>query len=142
MPRYKYTVEIDSHNREHADQVMGERIGYDEDYGFTYFIGYEFDEEVEGGIYTVCTQCHLFVEPNDVDDPDGDIVPFVHLHRGTPEDEALDETHEAQPGETRSLHWWQENGPYAMKARFDLAVSEDQMNQIDKALAAVRSRHS
>lgn len=67
-----------------------------------------------------CGGCHLFVEPNDVSEDMTGIAPYIHLHRGDRHDEALDETHQAIPsGEVRSLTHWKEQGPYAMKARFD-----------------------
>lgn len=35
---YEYIVTVTAASREEADQVMAERIGYDEDYGFFYRI--------------------------------------------------------------------------------------------------------
>lgn len=39
MIRFTYTVVVETPRRDQADQVMAERIGYDEDYGFEYRIG-------------------------------------------------------------------------------------------------------
>ena len=36
--RYRYEVIVLTDSRDHADQVMGERLGYDEDYGFDYTV--------------------------------------------------------------------------------------------------------
>ena len=74
-------------------------------------------------VYTKCEDCHLFVEPNSDDEGVADygLAPYVHLHRGTPDDEALDATHNARPGEAASLDFWKKYGPYAMRARFDTA---------------------
>ena len=36
--KFRYIVEIDTDTQEHADEVMAERIGYDEDLGFEYTI--------------------------------------------------------------------------------------------------------
>jgi hypothetical protein len=36
--QFKFTVTVETDTQEHADQVMGERTGYDEDYGFDYQI--------------------------------------------------------------------------------------------------------
>ena len=35
---WRYVVTVTTATREQADQVMAERIGYDEDYGFAYSI--------------------------------------------------------------------------------------------------------
>ena len=35
---YKYVVTVTTDSREHADEVMGERLGPDEDYGFEYYL--------------------------------------------------------------------------------------------------------
>ncbi len=41
MPVYNYLVKVQAATREEADQVMQERIEFDEDYGFSYTIGHE-----------------------------------------------------------------------------------------------------
>ena len=38
MPRFEYLVVVETDTKEHADEVMTERIGYDEDLGFKYTI--------------------------------------------------------------------------------------------------------
>jgi hypothetical protein len=38
MPKYNYVVEIECSTKEQADEVMCERLGYDEDYGYPYKI--------------------------------------------------------------------------------------------------------
>lgn len=43
---YRYHVSIDADSREEADQVMVERLMYDEDYGFRYQIISFYGEEV------------------------------------------------------------------------------------------------
>jgi len=37
---YTYTVVIETDTQEHADQVILERVCFDEDYGFDYTIAY------------------------------------------------------------------------------------------------------
>lgn len=72
-------------------------------------------------LYEKCADCHLFVEPNDVEPIEGmsDIAPYIHLHRGDEADEALDETHEAKPsGMKANIATWKAYGPQAMKERF------------------------
>ena len=39
---YRFMVVVDCENREQAEQVMRERMGHDEDYGFDYAIDYDF----------------------------------------------------------------------------------------------------
>lgn len=69
-------------------------------------------------LYQKCRDCHLFVEPNDVDVEDG-IAPYVHLHRGDDADEAIEESHQAQPsGLLATLDVWKQFGPPAMRVRF------------------------
>lgn len=74
-------------------------------------------------MYEKCADCHLFVELNASfadSTPEFPIAEYVHLHRGDVHDEALDATHEARSsGILRTLNWWKDNGPYAMRARFD-----------------------
>lgn len=41
VEEFTYTVTIAAGSRSLADQVMAERIGHDEDYGFDYTIGYQ-----------------------------------------------------------------------------------------------------
>ena len=43
MSVYTYTVQVVCDTQEQADQVMAERLGPDEDYGFTYQVMYRFD---------------------------------------------------------------------------------------------------
>ncbi len=43
MTGYRYTVVVTAATRDEADQVMGGRLGYDEDYGFDYEIDYTID---------------------------------------------------------------------------------------------------
>lgn len=69
-------------------------------------------------LYTQCRHCHLFVEANSAREDDPYLAPYVHLHRGDEADEALDATHEAQPGESATLNHWMLHGPPAMLARF------------------------
>jgi len=38
MERFKATVVIECATKEEAEVVLAERLGYDEDYGFTYLI--------------------------------------------------------------------------------------------------------
>ncbi|KXO98381.1 Uncharacterised protein (plasmid) [Tsukamurella tyrosinosolvens] len=70
--------------------------------------------------YAKCRDCHLFVEANYSAEmyPDEGYAPYVHLHGGTAEDEKIDESHEAQPGEVRTLAWWRQFGPPEMLERF------------------------
>ena len=65
-------------------------------------------------LYEKCKGCHLFLEP--LDEFPGF---FAHLHRGTPEDEALDESHAPQgSGMLATLSVWREFGPELMRERF------------------------
>jgi hypothetical protein len=41
MPEYKFMVTVECDTKEEADQVMGERLGCDEDYGFEYSVDWE-----------------------------------------------------------------------------------------------------
>lgn len=84
------------------------------------------DRDSESSMYWKCQECHLFVDNNPDHETDPSVAAYLHLHRGTPDDEALDETHEPWPGgEPHTLWWWRENGPYAMRARFILAERAD-----------------
>lgn len=38
---FTFTVYVTCETREQAEMVMGQRLGYDEEYGFNYFIDYE-----------------------------------------------------------------------------------------------------
>ena len=38
MNTYDYTVKVQAASRNEADQVMGERLAFDEDYGFFYTV--------------------------------------------------------------------------------------------------------
>jgi hypothetical protein len=53
--RYHYTVSVETDTQEQANQVMAERLGYDEDYGFDYTITYlndaRLDRVVKGELY-------------------------------------------------------------------------------------------
>lgn len=40
MPTFYYVVRVDTDTQDHADQVIAERTGYDEDLGFDYTIDY------------------------------------------------------------------------------------------------------
>lgn len=40
MADFRYTVTVSAATEDEADQVIAERIGYDEDYGFNYQIGW------------------------------------------------------------------------------------------------------
>ena len=46
MSTYRYTVIVECDTDAQADQVMRERIGPDEDYGFDYLIDWDFVEKV------------------------------------------------------------------------------------------------
>lgn len=45
LKEFKATVYIDAKTKEKAEQVLGERLGYDEDYGFPYQVSW--NEPVE-----------------------------------------------------------------------------------------------
>ena len=40
MFTYRYVVVVTTDTKEHADQVMAERMDFDEDYGFRYSLEY------------------------------------------------------------------------------------------------------
>lgn len=66
---------------------------------------------------TMCKHCHLFVVATGNNQPG--LSEWDHCHRGDDADEALDESHEAAPGDVSApLSWWKVNGPPAMLARF------------------------
>lgn len=44
---FKFVVTIDCETQEEADQVIAERISYDEDYGFPYTISYQNKEQTD-----------------------------------------------------------------------------------------------
>jgi hypothetical protein len=70
-------------------------------------------------MYVKCAHCHLFVEPNEAHDNDATLAQYVHLHRGTPADERLDESHEAEPSPFEAnLATWRVFGPPEMRERF------------------------
>jgi len=54
--KYPFLVVVETDNFAQANQVMAERIGHDEDYGFEYQIDwgheYEFDNENQIVLYT------------------------------------------------------------------------------------------
>lgn len=94
------------------------------------YTDYEWPDETlqdSDEVYEKCAMCHLFVEPNDaafddqgnrIADPQP-LAEYLHLHRGTPEDEKIDNDHEARPSGLRaSLSAWREFGPPEMRARF------------------------
>lgn len=64
--------------------------------------------------------CPLFVEENYI--PEGmedEIAPYVHLcNTDYHEDSFYEDDHEAQPGETQTLSYWQASGPLPVRARF------------------------
>lgn len=69
-------------------------------------------------MFVKCAECHLFVEKN-YTDGDTELAEYIHLDRGDEADEAITETHDAQPSEpARTLEYWQEFGPLEMKQRF------------------------
>lgn len=41
MKHFHYIVTVACETAEEAEQVMGERLSYDEDYGFDYSVGYK-----------------------------------------------------------------------------------------------------
>ena len=77
-------------------------------------------------MYEKCSECHLFVEYNSEHEDDLMLAEYLHLHRGTADDEALDSTHEARSsGILHTVDYWMEHGPHAMRARFrDLEILE------------------
>lgn len=81
--------------------------------------------------YTLCAVegCPLFVEENSAAfDNDGNRITFedgsqyagfVHLcNTDYWEDDFYENDHEAMPGETQPLGWWQGYGPLPVRARF------------------------
>lgn len=46
--KFMYLVAIDTESRAQADQVMSERLGPDEDYGFGYTVTYSHLGQTEG----------------------------------------------------------------------------------------------
>lgn len=79
-------------------------------------------EDRPGTYYEKCAHCHLFVMPNpSIADPTNleGLAPHLHLHRDDEADEALDESHEAEPsGQKATLSTWEQFGPLAMRQRF------------------------
>jgi hypothetical protein len=73
-------------------------------------------DNIEHEVYAKCKHCHLFVDEND-GHGEG-VAKYIHLHRGDDADEAIDASHEPEPGETATLAWWRINGPAEMRARF------------------------
>lgn len=49
MNKFKATVVIECETQEQADEVLAERFGFDEDYGFEYIIDWWKTEPVEEG---------------------------------------------------------------------------------------------
>jgi hypothetical protein len=45
MKAFQYVVTVECETQEQADQVMAERLTPEEDYGFTYEVGYEKAED-------------------------------------------------------------------------------------------------
>lgn len=45
MTTFEYVVHVDAATREQADQVMAERLNPDEDYGFPYAVGYDYETQ-------------------------------------------------------------------------------------------------
>lgn len=85
------------------------------------FVDYTMSDD--GTLYEKCLNCHLFIEYNSehggINYDRDDIAEYVHLHRGTPEDEAIDYTHEAKSsGMKATLATWRQFGPPEMVARF------------------------
>lgn len=50
MPKFSFNVEVECDTLEEAQQVAAERMGYDEDLGFEYRIGYEDVTPVYGDV--------------------------------------------------------------------------------------------
>lgn len=88
--------------------------------------GREYFHDDTEPLHRKCAHCHLFVEeqdPRDLADAAADGVPlarYIHSHRGDDADEALDESHEAEPepGPGAPLTWWKLFGPAQMRSRF------------------------
>lgn len=45
--RFVYTTVVDCATRDEADQVMAERLGPDEDYGFTYTVNFAYSHDTD-----------------------------------------------------------------------------------------------
>lgn len=78
--------------------------------------------------YEKCAHCHLFVEL--VDEADAlETASYIHMARGDGDDNAIEDSHDAMPsGEAHTLAWWKENGPLAMRARFEVDVYEQMLD--------------
>jgi len=53
MPTFRYIVTIECEDEDDAETVIGERLGFDEDYGFEYTLDFEHDtrdETVRGSL--------------------------------------------------------------------------------------------
>lgn len=50
MPKFSFNVEVECDTLEEAEQVAAERMGYDEELGFDYRIGYEDVTPVQDGL--------------------------------------------------------------------------------------------
>lgn len=71
-------------------------------------------------LYEKCQHCHLFIEENHVEpgNPHG-LALYIHLHRGDEADEAIIETHDAEPsGQIATIEAWKQFGPVEMLKRF------------------------
>lgn len=67
-------------------------------------------------LYERCFSCHLFIADNHPEDERA--TTYIHVHRGSALDEALDATHEAQPsGMLATLTAWRAMGVSAVRAR-------------------------
>lgn len=74
--------------------------------------------------YTLCagktedgTPCPFFIERNSDHDEDPTLAEYIHLTRGNDADDLL-EDHDAIPGDTHTLDWWMEHGPFRVRERF------------------------
>jgi hypothetical protein len=74
--------------------------------------------------YEKCAHCHLFVDL--VDEADAlETASYTHMARGDDDDNAIEESHDAEPsGEKHLLDWWYVHGPLAMRARFEVDLYE------------------
>jgi hypothetical protein len=60
MKRFQYVVTVETDTEEHADQVMGERLGFDEEY--TDEAGVEFDYSLPYQQRESCAACNSWYE--------------------------------------------------------------------------------
>lgn len=68
--------------------------------------------------YDKCAYCHFLIDDNPAFEDGPGIARWMHLTRGTPEDEALDDHEPVPMGTPHTITWWKTNGPDDMKARF------------------------